>query len=216
MIKDFNYEDGFYITTKDVVVDADIYGPITITKGVKIEAGVKIQAGCCIGGEPESRKEKGKFHVSIGQGTIIHSGASIDRGFMRTTSIGKNCLIMHGAHIAHDCVVGDDVTLSHNVVLAGHVTVMRNANIGISAGVHQWCTIGSYCMVGMHSAVIHDLPPFFKAFGVPARIHQQNEYLAKNFKAQAKQIEFEEFMLLRGKTKRHMMDIPEHSDYRYH
>lgn len=215
-MQNFIYDSGFYIALNDFVVGPDIYGPLTITKGVKIGAGVKIQAGCCIGGEPESRTEKGKFSVEIGQGTIIHSGASIDRGFMRDTVIGKNCLIMHGAHIAHDCVVGNNVTLSHNVVLAGHVTVMNNANIGISAGVHQWCTIGSYTMIGMHSAVVHDLPPFFKAFGVPARIQQQNDYLAKNFTAQAKQIEYEEFMLLRGPKKRPMMDIPDHSDYRNH
>ena len=61
---------------------------------------------------------------------------------------------MRGSHIGHDNRIEDRVTLACNVVLAGFVRVMTGANLGISACVHQYSTIGSFTMIGMGSTVL--------------------------------------------------------------
>ena len=43
------------------------------------------------------------------------------------TKVGSNCLLMIGAHVAHDCEVGDNVTLVNGATLGGHVTIGEGA-----------------------------------------------------------------------------------------
>ena len=52
--------------------------------------------------------------------------------------------------------------------MGGHVYVDDGANIGGNSSIHQFCRVGAYAMLGGHSFLKKDIPPFMIACGVPA------------------------------------------------
>eukprot|EP00928_Gymnodinium_smaydae_P010354 TRINITY_DN13896_c0_g1_i1.p1 TRINITY_DN13896_c0_g1~~TRINITY_DN13896_c0_g1_i1.p1 ORF type:complete len:420 (-),score=8.45 TRINITY_DN13896_c0_g1_i1:69-1292(-) len=85
-----------------------------------------------------------------------HRGGELDG----TTIIGNRCYIMSLSHIAHDNILEQLVTLATGVKLGGYTRVMYKANVGIGASVHQYSTIGPFCMVGMQSCLTCDAMPY--------------------------------------------------------
>jgi UDP-N-acetylglucosamine acyltransferase len=119
-----------------------------------------------------------KFHgepstLTVGAKTIIREHATINpgtEGGHMSTKVGSNCLLMIGAHVAHDCEVGDNVTLVNGATLGGHVKIGDGAIIGGLSAVHQFVRIGSYAFVGGMSGVAADLIPFGMAIGNRANL----------------------------------------------
>ena len=105
---------------------------------------------------------------------MIREGAQIHQGWKTQTRLGDDAFIMNQAYVAHDCHLADGVTLASSVLLAGHVNLGLGANLGLGTVVHQRVQIGAGSMVGMGSVVTHDVPPFAKAYGNPARVHGVN------------------------------------------
>jgi UDP-N-acetylglucosamine acyltransferase len=72
-----------------------------------------------------------KFHgepstLTIGAKTIIREHATVNpgtEGGHMSTKVGSNCLLMIGAHVAHDCEVGNSVTLVNGATLGGHAFI---------------------------------------------------------------------------------------------
>ena len=77
---------------------------------------------------------------------------------------------MVNAHVAHDCRVGSHTIITNNVMLAGHVTVGDYAYLSGGVGVHQFCRIGSHCMVGGQSHINKDVPPYVTVDGLSTRV----------------------------------------------
>ncbi len=90
-------------------------------------------------------------HVTANTGTVDGGGV---------TTIGDDCFLMAGAHVAHDCHVGDHVAMANNSVLGGHVEVGDYVFLGGHCAVHQFCRIGESAMVSGFSAVKEDVIPF--------------------------------------------------------
>lgn len=91
------------------------------------------------------------------------------------TTVGSNNNILAYSHIAHDCKVGDRLIMSSHAALGGHVEVEDNANIGWAVGIHQFCRVGSYCMVGFNSKVTQDVPPYMLVDGNPSSVRAFNK-----------------------------------------
>jgi UDP-N-acetylglucosamine acyltransferase len=91
----------------------------------------------------------------------IH-GATKDGEFTR---LGDDNVLLAYSHIAHDCLVGDHLVMSAQSALAGHVIVEDHVNIGWGSGVHQFCRIGAFVMIGGMSKIVQDVPPFVIADG---------------------------------------------------
>ena len=86
------------------------------------------------------------------------------------TRVGDNCLLMVGAHVAHDCTLGDHVIMANNATLAGHVTIGDYAIVGGLSAVHQYVRIGPHAMVGGMSGVEFDVIPYGSVLGDRARL----------------------------------------------
>ena len=86
------------------------------------------------------------------------------------TAIGDNCLLMVGSHVAHDCHLGNNVILTNNAMLAGHVIVGDRAYISGAAGVHQFCRVGSFAMVGGQAHMVQDVPPYVTVHGLSSLV----------------------------------------------
>lgn len=164
--------DPFAYVAGDVVIGDNSYlAPnAVVLDGARIGTNCKIYSGAVIAGIPQDLKFKGEYSTAeIGDNTTVRECATINRGSAAKgrTIVGKNCLIMAYAHVAHDCVVGDYVILVNNVSLAGEVEVNDWAILGGHTAVHQFVRIGEHAMTGGGSLVSKDIPPYVKAGHLP-------------------------------------------------
>ncbi|MFL2574667.1 MAG: acyl-ACP--UDP-N-acetylglucosamine O-acyltransferase [Flavobacteriales bacterium] len=139
---------------------------VTIMEGARIGENCEIFPGAVISAIPQDLKFEGEESLAIiGDNTIIRECATINRATKATgkTIVGKNCLIMAYAHIAHDCVIGNNAIIVNNVAMGGHVEIGEHAIIGGLTAVHQFIKIGKHCMVSGGSLVRKDIPPYVKA-----------------------------------------------------
>ena len=144
-----------------------------LAPGARIGANVVISHGAVIGTVPQDLKFQGEETVAvIGNNTIIREYVTVNRGTTesRSTEIGKNCLLMAYAHVAHDCRVGNHVIMANSVNLGGHVHIDDYATVGGVVPVHQFVKIGCHSMVGGGFRVGQDLCPYALAGGYPLKI----------------------------------------------
>ena len=136
-----------------------------------------------IGVEPQDLKFKGeKSKTIIGDNNKIRKHVTIHRGTQdgaMVTTVGNNCLLMVGVHIAHDCIIGDHAILANNATLAGHVELGEHVVIGGLSAVHQFVRIGSRAMIGGMSGVEHDVIPYGLVMGERASLAGLNLVVMK-------------------------------------
>jgi UDP-N-acetylglucosamine acyltransferase len=77
-------------------------------------------------------------------------------------------------HVAHDCQLGNNIIMGNAANLAGHVVVEDHAVVSGLTGVHQFVRIGKMSMIGAHSKVVKDVPPYILVDGHPARVNGIN------------------------------------------
>lgn len=154
-------------------------GSHAVIKGwTEIGKNNKIFTGASIGQEPQDLKFEGeKSYLTIGDNNKIREYATIHRGTEEgggKTKIGNDNLIMAYAHVAHDCQLGDNIILGNAVNMAGHVMIEDSAVISGLTGIHQFVRIGKMVMVGAHSKVVKDVPPYILVDGHPATVNGIN------------------------------------------
>jgi len=143
---------------------------VTIMEGARIGKNCRIFPGAIISAIPQDLKfDDEDSLVVIGDNTTVRECVTINRGTKAygKTEIGKNCLIMATAHVAHDCIIKDNVIIVNGVTLGGHVQIGEYAIIGGLSGIHQFIHIGKHVMVSGGSLVRKDVPPYTKAAKEP-------------------------------------------------
>lgn len=155
-----------------------IIGPnVVIYNGARIGNNVKIYQGASVANHPQDLKfDNEESLFEIGDNTIIREFATLHRGTkeLKTSIVGKNCLLMAYAHVAHDCIVGDNCILANCVQLGGHVEVEDWVIIGGGTLVHQFEKIGKHAMIGGGFRVTSDVPPYILAAGEPLKYNGLN------------------------------------------
>jgi|SRR5579859_5538833 len=177
------------IVGPDVLLDEGAsIGPYCVIEGrVRIGAGTRILSHSILGGityigancrigphavvgiDPQHMAYKGgETYLVVGDNVTVREFATLHRAtkpeLENATRVGRGCLIMVGAHVAHDCRLGENVTLANAVQLAGHVTVGDRAFIGGGSVVHQFCRVGRLAMIGGGEALSKDVLPFGAVF----------------------------------------------------
>lgn len=181
------------IVSSQAEIDSDVQiGPFCV-----IEAGVQIATGCrlaahvnlrcgtrlgrdntlyegvVLGGPPQhTNAQQRPGRVILGNRNTVREHVTVHRAMHEqgVTRIGNDCLLMVGAHVAHDCRVGNQVILTNGAMLGGHVEVGDRACLGGNSAVHQFCRIGRLAMVGGCTKVVQDVPPFVLTDGTTALI----------------------------------------------
>src|SRR5688500_11686955 len=164
--------EPFAMIHDNVVIgdDSHIMSNAVIMPHSRIGVGCQIFPGAVIGGVPQDLKFVGEETTAeIGDYTTIRECVTVNRGTKDKfkTIVGKHCLLMAYAHVAHDCILGDHVILANGVQLAGHVEVGDYAIVGGLCGVQQFTRIGKHAYIGGQSAIRKDVPPFVKAAREP-------------------------------------------------
>jgi len=146
---------------------------VTVRSGTSIGTDTTVYEGAVIGGMPQHINPPSELGgVLIGSGNVIREHATIHRAMYdgQLTTIGNNCLLMVGSHVAHDCRVGNHVIMTNGAMLGGHVQIGDRACLGGNSAVHQFCRIGRLSMIGGCTKVTQDLPPFVLTDGSTAMI----------------------------------------------
>jgi UDP-N-acetylglucosamine acyltransferase len=153
-----NLADGVVLDSHIVVAGRTTIGPNS-----------RVFPFAALGTAPQDTKYSGEpSELILGANNIIREHVTMHPGTAGgnlVTRVGNNCLIMVGAHVAHDCMIGDHVILVNNVGLGGHVEVQDHAILGAMSGVHQFVRIGRHAMIGGKSAVESDVIPYGSVLG---------------------------------------------------
>ena len=165
---------AYAIIHDDVEIGNDcLIGPHAVLyNGARIGNRVKIHQAASIAHVPQDLGFKNEHSLFIiDDDTTIHEFVTCHRGTKSTgfSKIGKNCLLMAYAHVAHDTTVGNNCILANAVQLAGHVVIEDYAIIGGLSGVHQFCKVGQHSMTGGVFKITQDLPPFILAAHHPLK-----------------------------------------------
>ncbi len=175
------------------LAESVVVGPYSIVSaGVRLGDGVRLHSHVVVGGAtiigagteifpfasvglpPQDRKYQGEAtRLEIGRNCTIREYVTINPGTEGgglVTRVGDDCLLLVGAHIAHDCQVGNNVTLVNHATLAGHCNIGDHVILGGLSAIHQYVRIGESGFVGGMSGVENDVIPFGLAIGNRAEL----------------------------------------------
>jgi acetyltransferase-like isoleucine patch superfamily enzyme len=143
---------------------------------------------------------KNVHHIEIGANVLINSHVFLltvqtEKSTVPRLTIGDGCVIGHMNHIAciREVEIGKNVLTADRVYISDHSHVFSDTTIPImhqsavskgrvSIGEGTWigenvvvlsCNIGKNCVIGSNAVVLHDVPDYSVAVGVPARIVQK-------------------------------------------
>jgi UDP-N-acetylglucosamine acyltransferase len=143
-------------------------GRVVIKAGTTLGSHNQVYEGAVIGGLPQHTRPPERLgRLAIGSHNTIRENVTIHRALHEgtLTKIGDHCLLMVGAHVAHDCTIGDHTIIANNTLLGGFVSVAERAFVSGAVGVHQFCRIGRLAMVGGCARVVQDIPPYVMVDG---------------------------------------------------
>jgi UDP-N-acetylglucosamine acyltransferase len=144
-------------------------GHVVVKQGTTLGPANRVCEGAILGGLPQHvRCPEQCGRLEIGAGNTIREYVTLHRPLHEgaTTRIGDHNLLMINVHVAHDCQVGSHVIVANNSMLAGHVVVEDRAYLSGAVGIHQFCRVGAYAMVGGQARVVKDIPPYVTVDGV--------------------------------------------------
>lgn len=149
-----------------------------VTGRTELGARCRVYPFAAVGTPPQDMKYAGEpSGLTVGPETTIREHATLNPGTAgggMHTRVGARCLLMVGAHVAHDCSIGDDVIMANQATLGGHVRIGNGAVLGGITAVHQFVRIGAGAMIGGMTGVEHDVIPYGMALGNRARLNGLN------------------------------------------
>jgi UDP-N-acetylglucosamine acyltransferase len=154
---------------------SNLHAHVVISGRTLIGASTQIFPFACVGSASQDQKaalQEGA--VTLGDECLIRENVTINSGIGPGTRIGRGCVFLAGAHVAHDCRLGDKVLLANNVLLGGHVDLDDHVVIGGGAAIHQYVRIGAYAFIGGLAGVEGDVAPFALAGGNRAHLYGLN------------------------------------------
>lgn len=171
-----------YVEAGAVIGDGCVIGPfctvgaeVVLGKNVELKSHVVITGDTHIGDDstvfsfavigeiPQDLKFGGeKTSLRIGARSRIREHVTVNTGTAGgggITKIGDDCLLMAGAHVAHDAQLGDRVIIVNSTAIAGHCIIEDDVIVGGLCGVHQFVRIGHGAIIGALTMVTNDVIP---------------------------------------------------------
>ena len=171
----------FCVIGADVVIGPGsvLANHVTVLDRVHMGSGNTVYPYAVLGGLPQVKGiDPGDGALTIGDGNVFREYATVNVGVAQyggLTEVGSDGLFMACSHVAHDCTIGNDVVLGNAVLLGGHITVGDGAYLCGAAAAHHFTRIGRLAYVGGMSRIVHDIPPFMKVEGSPAKVRALND-----------------------------------------
>jgi UDP-3-O-[3-hydroxymyristoyl] glucosamine N-acyltransferase len=142
---------------------------------------VRIHAGAVIGSDGfgyvldsgRHRKVPQIGNVIIGDDVEIGANATIDRGALGPTVIGKGTKIDNLVMVAHNVALGEHCIVISQVGIAGSTRLGNYVVLAGQAGLAGHLTIGNQVTIGAQAGVMNDIPDGEKWLGTPAQPNRQ-------------------------------------------
>ncbi len=109
------------------------------------------------------------FGVRIGDHVHVGSNTTIHRGRWRHTEIGPGTKIDANVFIAHNVVIGRDCLVIAGAHIGGSCEIGDRAIIGIGATLSDHVKVGWGALVGAGAVVVKDVPEGAVVVGNPAK-----------------------------------------------
>jgi UDP-N-acetylglucosamine acyltransferase len=158
--------------------DTELVAHVCVLGPCRIGEHNRIYPQATLGAAPQDLSYQGeRTELVIGDHNQIREGVTLHRGTAKgggLTRVGSHCLLMVGAHVAHDCQLDDHVILTNQASLGGHVQVEQRVVVAGHAGVMPFVRLGSLSFVAAGSLVERHVPPFVIAAGDRARVRGLN------------------------------------------
>lgn len=103
----------------------------------------------------------------------IGANATIDRGSLGSTAIGRGTKIDNLVHVAHNVRVGERCLIMAQVGIAGSTVVEADAILAGQAGLADHLTVGRGARIAAQAGVIGNVQPGDTVSGYPARAHRE-------------------------------------------
>jgi UDP-3-O-[3-hydroxymyristoyl] glucosamine N-acyltransferase len=143
--------------------DCELYPNVTIYPGARLGDRVIVHAGAVLGSDgfgyarDQSTGKYEKFpqrgHLEIEDDVEIGANATVDRGALEITRIGRGTKIDNLVHIGHNCQIGEDVVIAAQTGLSGSVVIEKNAVLAGQVGVGEHARIEEGVILGAQSGV---------------------------------------------------------------
>jgi UDP-3-O-[3-hydroxymyristoyl] glucosamine N-acyltransferase len=103
----------------------------------------------------------------------IGANATIDRGSLGDTRVGKGVKIDNLVHIAHNVRIGAGTLMAALVGIAGSTRIGRGVWLGGQAGVANQLEIGDGAKIAVQTGITRDVPAGETYSGFPGRPHRE-------------------------------------------
>ena len=158
--------------------DVELGHHVILEGRVELADRARIGHGCVLGGVPQDLKFKPETvsGVRVGAGTVLREYVTVHRATTpeRWTEIGRDCLVMGLAHVAHDCRLGDGVVVINYAGITGHCQIGDRATVGGLTGMVPFTRVGVGAYIGGMAKVNADVPPYMMVEGQPATVRGVN------------------------------------------
>jgi UDP-3-O-[3-hydroxymyristoyl] glucosamine N-acyltransferase len=144
--------------------DCEIYPNVTMYPGTTLGDRVIVHAGAVLGsdgfGYVRDRKT-GRYEkfpqvgrLVIADDVEIGANATIDRGALDETQIGRGTKIDNLVHIGHNCHIGEDVVIAAQTGLSGSIVIENGVVLGGQVGIGEHARIEAGVMLGGQGGVL--------------------------------------------------------------
>ena len=140
-----------------------LFPRVSLYPRVRIGNRVRIHSGAVIGGDgfgyvlADGHYEKFPQVgiVEIEDDVEIGSNATIDRGSLGTTRIGRGVKIDNLVHVAHNVQIGEHTVIAAQTGISGSCNIGARAVIGGQAGFGEHCVVESGATIGGQAGVLN-------------------------------------------------------------
>jgi UDP-3-O-[3-hydroxymyristoyl] glucosamine N-acyltransferase len=154
------------VVGRDVKIgrECEIYPRVTIYAGTNLGDRVMVHAGSVLGSDgfgyvrdPKSGRYE-KFpqvgRLVIEDDVEIGANATIDRGALDETRIGRGTKIDNLVHIGHNCRLGENVVIAAQTGLSGSIVIENGVVLGGQVGIGEHARIEEGVMLGGQGGVL--------------------------------------------------------------
>lgn len=143
--------------------DCRLYPNVTVYDGARLGERVIVHAGAVLGSDGFGYVRDGqtgryeKFpqvgRLEIGDDVEIGANATVDRGALDVTRIGRGTKIDNLVHVGHNVQIGEDVVIAAQTGLSGSAVVEKNVVIGGQVGIADHVRIEEGAILGAQSGI---------------------------------------------------------------
>jgi len=143
--------------------NCELHPNVTIYPGVRLGDGVIVHSGAVLGSDgfgyvrDERTGRYEKFpqvgRLEIEDDVEIGANATVDRGALDITRIGRGTKIDNLVHVAHNVQIGEDVVIAAQTGISGSATIEDNVVVAGQVGIADHVRIEEGAILGAQSGI---------------------------------------------------------------